>query len=224
MVDSRYPRKPGVDDRAYAGHREAGLRHGGRQHHPSPIPRPERFVLPRHGKSAVQRQHVGVQPAQLRRRPGDFPGAGQESQDVTVPFGQCKPDGGGDRRLDALSPGGWLIAERDRVRARLRGDHRRVAEQLGQPPGRDRRRGGQQPQIVPQPGADVEEQGEQQIGVEMPLVTFVEQHSGHAGQLRIVLHAADEQAGGDDFDPGPRGHLPVATHRVPHRLAHRFAQ
>ena len=99
-----------------------------------------------------------------------------------------------------------------------------VPEQLGQPVGRDRGRGGEQPQVRAQPGAGVEQQREQQVGVEVPLVALVEHHGARAGQLRVGEQPAQQQPGRHHLDPGAGRRPGVAAHRVADALADVLAE
>ena len=65
--------------------------------------------------------------------------------------------------------------------------------------------------------AGLDGEGERQVGVELALVALVEQHGRGAGQLRVVLEAAQQQAGGDHLDPGGGAGAPLAADRVPDR-------
>ncbi|HEX2596981.1 MAG TPA: DEAD/DEAH box helicase, partial [Luteimonas sp.] len=52
----------------------------------------------------------------------------------------------------------------------------------------------------------------------------VEQHGAHPLQRRIVLQHAGEDAFGDDFDPGARGHLGLEADAIADGLADGFAE
>ena len=113
---------------------------------------------------------------------------------------------------------------RHREHPRLDPQHRCVAEQLGEPVRGHRGRGGQQPQVRTQPGARVEQQREQQIRVEMPLVTFVEQHRVHAVQLRVGHQPAQQQPGRHHLDAGAIRPARVATHCIADGLTDLFTE
>ena len=81
-------------------------------------------------------------------------------------------------------------------------DHRRVAHQRGEAGAVERRRHGEEAQVGAQRGLRVEREGEAEIAVEAALVHLVEQHGGDAGKLRIGLDALQEDAFGEDGDPG----------------------
>ena len=59
---------------------------------------------------------------------------------------------------------------------------------------------GDQSQVLAQGAAGVEEEGQEEVGVEGALVDLVEDDGGRAAQLGVVLEAAQEEAGGDDLD------------------------
>ncbi len=224
VVHPRHAREPRVHHRAHTGHGEARLRDRRRQHDPPPRARPQRRVLRARGQPPVQRQHVHVRHRQQRRRASDLRRTGQEHEHVTVPFGQCPPGRAGHAALDPLLARRCDVLRRRRERPGLGAQHRRVAEQPGQPVRGDGRGRGQQPQVRPQPGARVQQQREQQVRVQVPLVALVEQHRPHARQLRVGLEPAHQQPRRHDLDPGGLRHLPVTAHRVPDGPPDRFPQ
>jgi hypothetical protein len=165
-------------------------------------------------------QWHGVHTSEEPGDPVDLTGARQEHEHVTVRFGQCGVDSAGDVVFGPLAPGRRGVGGRDRVGADVCLDHRRVrAQQRGDPAGRDGGRRREQPQVRPEPGAGVEQQRQQQVGVEVPLVDLVEDDRADAGQARVVLEPAHEQAGGDHLDPGVLRGAAVAADRVPDRPA-----
>lgn len=99
-----------------------------------------------------------------------------------------------------------------------------LAQQGGEPVGGHGRRGGQHPQLRQQSGPGIEQQRQQQVGVKMPLVAFVEDHRVDSGQFGIALQPAHQQPGGDDLDPGARAHPPISPHRIADGSSHRFTQ
>ena len=222
QVGPRDPGQPGVDDDADARHGQAALRERGGQHDPTAGPGLERGVLRRGRQPAVQRQHVGIDPAQLPGDGADLAGAGQEDQHVAGALGQRPADGRGDvreqsrvdpeavRRIDRgrrRGPDGVDLVQRaggldDRGRAAV------AAEQRGQPLRLGGRRHGEQLQVRAQRGPDVETEGEREVGVQVPFVALVEDDRVHPGQFRVGLQPADEQAGGDHLDAG-RGAAPA---------------
>ncbi|GAA3334921.1 hypothetical protein GCM10020358_01170 [Amorphoplanes nipponensis] len=101
----------------------------------------------------------------------------------------------------------------------LRLHHRGVAQHLGQALRLGRRGGGQQAQVGAQGGADLDEERQRQVGVEVTFVALVEDHHGGAGQLRVAVQAADQHAGGHHLDPGTGRDAPVAAYGVAHPLA-----
>ena len=116
------------------------------------------------------------------------------------------------------------VAGLDRKDAARRIDHRRIAEMRGNPRGVERRRHDEDAEIVAQAALDVEREGEAEVTVERAFVEFVEDDEAHAGELRIGLQAAGEDAFGDHLDAGPGRDLAVEPHGVAHRAAHLLAQ
>ncbi|GAB3737485.1 hypothetical protein GCM10027598_64840 [Amycolatopsis oliviviridis] len=224
VIDAGHPGEPAIHHRAHTRHGQAGLGDRRREHHPATGARAQRVVLARRRKPSVQGQHVGVQAVEQPAHPGDLARTRQEGEHVTVPFGQCFVDRPDHGRLDPLAAHGRGVRDVDRIGPGLSGDHRRVAEQRRQPTGGHGGGRREQAQVVPQAGADVQEQREQQIRVEMAFVAFVEQDGRNPGQLGVALHPPDQQPRGDHFDPRRRRHLPVSAYRVADRLTDPFPQ
>ena len=141
-------------------------------------PGPQRRVLLGGGQPAVQRQHVARRPRTARR-----PCAGSPARRAGTRARRRRPRRSAARTARATqasirSPraGGTCRVVTGNIRA-AHGEHRGPAEQLGEPVGGHGGRGGQQPQVRTQPGAGVQQQREQQVGVEVPLVALVEQHA-----------------------------------------------
>ena len=88
----------------------------------------------------------------------------------------------------------------------------------------ERRRHGDQPQIVAQRAGRVERQRQREIVVEAALVHLVEQHGGDAGKLRIGLDARQEHAVGHGDDARALADLAVEPRRVADRLARLLAR
>ena len=107
--------------------------------------------------------------------------------------------------------------------AALAFDHRRVAHQRRETGAVERRRHGEQAEVGPQRALRVERQRQAEIAVEAALVDLVEQHGGDAGQLGIGLDALQEDALGEDEDPGARRAPAVEPRGIADRLADRLA-
>ena len=94
----------------------------------------------------------------------------------------------------------------------------------------ERRRHDEDAKVGPERALDVERQGEAEVGVERPLVIFVEDDGGDAGEFGVVQHRAGEHALGDDLDPGAgrnggveaRLEADGAAERVSQRFRHAF--
>jgi hypothetical protein len=105
------------------------------------------------------------------------------------------------------------------VGAALALDHRRSAHQRGEAGAVQCGGHRQQLEVWPQRRLCVQRQREPKIAVEASLMHLVEQHGGHALQLRVRLDAAEEDAFGEDEDA--RSHRPLAVQ--PRRIADRLA-
>ena len=88
------------------------------------------------------------------------------------------------------------------------------AEQLAQAPGLKSRRHRDEDEVLAQPRARVEQEREEEIGVERPLVDLVEDDGAHPRQVRLGLEAAQEEARRDNLDAGARPGAALAPHRV----------
>ena len=179
----------------------------------------------------MQGQHVDArEPAGDR---ADLAGAGQEHEHVAVALAQGPPyrrrhvveqagvDPQAVRRIDRR--GRWRPHHVDREQ-RVVGGHDRCAarcQHRGEPARVGRRGRGEQPQVGPEVGADVDAEREREVGVEVPLVALVEDDGVHAGQLRVALEPPDEQPGRDHLDPRVRAGAAVAAHGVPDPAADR---
>ena len=116
------------------------------------------------------------------------------------------------------------IAGLDWKRAAFAGDHGRIAEQPGHPRAIERRRHHQNAQVFAQAGLRVARQRKSQIGVERPLVKFIKQHRGDAGQFRIFENLAREYPFGDHFNSCRARHLGAEPDTIADSLADALAQ
>ena len=200
----------GVHDRPDPGDGEARLGHGGGEDDTAPPGGGEDRVLHRLRRLPVHLQDVGGDVAEHARDTRDLPDAGQEAQDVAVPFGQRAADGRGDvpeeRRVDAHAVGRLHGPLRrrpdrlDRMERRRRLHHRRVAEQARPGTGVGRRGRRHHAQVGPQRRPHVQDERQRGVGVQVPLVALVQDHRADAGELRLRLEALQHDAGGDDVD------------------------
>ena len=186
-VVPRLPRKPGVDDDPHPRDRQRGLCDRGGDHDPAAGTLAQRVVLGRGVEPTVQGQHVHAGSHQRTADPVDLAGAGDEDQDVALPLGERAPDGGGhvgqERRGDTpvvhrQHPGRRARpAGRHRVQRPGHVDDRGTPEQGREPLRLHRGRHRDQREVLTQRPAHVEQQREQQVGVQGPLVHLVE-HDG----------------------------------------------
>jgi hypothetical protein len=182
----------------------------------------------------VQGHHVGARAAQPAGDRFDLAGARQERQHVALALDQGPADGGGDV-VEQLRVHAQAVRRGDRLRWRapvhidgmqrgLGGDDRCAAEDLRQAVRLGRRRGGQHPQVRAQGGADLDQEGQGQVRVEVALVALVQHHYRRARQFRVALQAPYQHSRGHHLDPGGGRDATVAAHRVAHPAAHRLAQ
>ncbi len=97
-------------------------------------------------------------------------------------------------------------------------------EQAGPGLGVGGRRGGDQPQVGAEGRADVEQEGEGGVGVQVALVALVEQDRVHTAELGVALKALEEDPGGDDLHDGAGTRPALAPDRESHLGADLRAQ
>jgi hypothetical protein len=225
-----HPRKPGVDHRANARHRQRGLRDVGGQDYAAPAGRPEHALLLGLRQPRVQRQDLatlGMALAQRLGRLADLALAAEEHQDVARLLAPQLFHGTDDRGL--LRVVGLVtllvlhrpVAHFDRVAAPGDVDDRRAAEVPRKAFGVDRRRSDDQLQVAP-PRQQPREIAHQEIDVEAALVRLVEDERVVPAQLAIVLRFGEQDAVGHQLDQalGPRAVLEadLVAHALPERL------
>ena len=110
------------------------------------------------------------------------------------------------------------LAGRDRCRAALAPDKR------GDPLGVERGRHDQEAEAGAQLAASVERQSEPEVGLQVALVQLVEHHQSGAGQGRVALEAAGEDALGHHFDPGAVRRPALVAGDIAHRAADLVAE
>ena len=104
-----------------------------------------------------------------------------------------------------------------------RGGRARAAQQPAQAYRVQGRGHGHQDEVLAQ-GAGVQQEGEQEVGLQAALVDLVQDDGSGPGKLRVGLEAAQEQPGGDHLDTGGGAGDVLTAHRVAHVLAHLLAQ
>ena len=181
----------------------------GGQHHPAARARPQRGVLRGGREPAVQRARRRRRaPPQPAGDGADLARAGQEDEHVAGRLGQ-RPAGTSRRRGRAAA---GRPAGRAAGRPAAAGGAQTTVDVVQRARGLDDRGGrrpspssaasrcacgggrhGEQQQVRAQRGADVEAEGEREVGVEVPLVALVEDDRVGAGQLGVALQPADQQ-------------------------------
>ena len=164
--------------------------------------------------------------ALLQQRLGaaDFAGAGQEDQRRAGLGAQRALDRVGDLGFDARARIAAEITRLHRKAAAFALDHRRAGEQRGDAGAVDGRRHHQQLEVLAQALLRVAREREPEIGIQRPLVEFVEQHRGDAVERRIVEDQPREDAFGDDLDARALRHLGAEADAQAHRVADLLAQ
>ena len=190
-----------------------------------------------HLPQAVGRVVGGQQAAQAGYDVVHLPGAGGEDEDVAGVLMQCRERRGRDVRQELAghaarpqAPGGPgrrgpVLGDRveDAGHLHQRGGGARAAQQPAQAYRVQGRGHGHQDEVLAQ-GAGVQQEGEQEVGLQAALVDLVQDDGGGPGKLGVGLEAAQEQPGGDHLDTGGGAGDVLAAHRVAHVLAHLLAQ
>ena len=157
------------------------------------------------GQGAKERADIAVRgQAALQKRFGtpDLALAGQEDENTAFGLGYGLFDksrsclGQADVARERLVQVDGL----DRIGAPLGDNHRRIAHEGSDRFGDKRGRHGEEDQIGPQRATDFEREGKAKVGIEAALVKLVEDHGANAGEFRVGLDHAGEDAFGDDLD------------------------
>ena len=224
------PLQPGIHHQRDPVDGQAAFGDVGREHHLAPAggSGSQCRILFGGRKRTVQRQdqRSGGQCGFEHR--GDLlnlPHAGQENEHVASLFFIKADAGAGDGGSRAEPVHGFGAPTLfDRELAARRVDHRRIAEDSGDPREVERRGHDDQFEFGAQVFAQVERQREVEVGVEAALVEFVEDHQPDAVEHRIVLKQPQQHALGDHENAGPGALLRVAPHDIADPLPDRFAE
>ena len=189
-----------------------------------PPPGGQRRVLDGGRGPAVQLQHLRARPPpSMPGHPGDLADAGQEAQHVAVALGQRPPhdvprrasSSAGSTRMPC---GGRTGARRRRPHAPPPGARLPRASTTGAPPSSAAQAGGvggrggrDQPQLGPQRGAYVQQEGQRGVRVQVPFVALVEQDGVDA---RAAPGRAAAVAAARRWSP-PRPRCAADTRRSP---------
>jgi hypothetical protein len=154
----------------------------------------------------------------------DFRCTRQKSQHRAVFIVECAQDRAGHLRLDAFARVAAEIARVHIEGAALAFNDRRVAENFRDARTVERRRHGENAQVLAQSALGVERKRQAQIGIERALVKFVEQDGGDPGQFRIVEHKPRKHTLGHDLDARPLRNFRAETDAQADRLADLLAK
>ncbi len=205
-LEPRDARQAAVDHHPHALNGQAGLGHGGGQHHLATTGRRrlQRLVLLRLVERAIEGRDIHRRVAQtLGQQAGDavdLPLPRQEDEQRTGLGRQRRLDGPNHGDLQPLDRVAAEIAGVDRKHPSLGGDHRRPVQQAAHRLDVEGGRHHQQPQVVAQRRLGLTRQREAKVGVETALVELVEQHRRDPLERRVVQNHAREDALGDHLD------------------------
>jgi hypothetical protein len=104
------------------------------------------------------------------------------------------------------------------------GDHRRLAQEIGDRPAVQRGRHHEQAEIRAKEPLRFQTEGQARIGLQAPFVEFIEEDDRVGAERRIMLEQATEDAFRDHFNSGLGPHLRVEPHAIADRLTDRFTQ
>jgi hypothetical protein len=222
-------RQPAVDHHGHTVERQRGFGNRCRQHDPAAPLRiaPDRRALPRRIDLTVKRQDDRIfQPFfQPFARPLDFTDTGQEDENIAVLFSPCGEHGRRHGVLDPFVRRSAKPFDRQRMRFAFAFDHwRAFAKQRREARAVNGRTHHHHAQVFTQHRPAFQREREAEIAVEMPFMRFVEQHSRHACQLRIVDDAVDENRFGNDQYARLRPLPAVHPGEIADRFAGLFAQ
>lgn len=222
-----------IHHNAYAFDGQGRFGNGGGQHNLAPTlrRRGNGRVLLGGFQIPVERMDIGIRRKAVLQFLGDagyLRHAGQKYQNIALFRPQGATDDGGrvtpqGRRADGVRRRG-KVAHVHGTGAPLAAQNRTVAEQGGR--AFRVKRGGHdhKTQIRPQQGAAFETERKPEIRLQGALVKFVEQNAGHAGQGRVLLQQARENAFRDDLKARRGADGAFLTHAVPHKTADILAE
>ena len=108
----------------------------------------------------------------------------------------------------------WFVRDFDREQPTFAGDDRSVSQKLRHRFDAERRRHHDHFEIGPHCLLNSADHAQRQIGVEAPLVKFIEDHHRDRIQKRIVLQHPHERPFGHDQDARPLTPLPIKSHLI----------
>jgi hypothetical protein len=128
------------------------------------------------------------------------------------------------RVFNALTARPVLITDINRKASTRTLDNRRMIKQCSDPFDIERGRHHKDTQVLAKRRLNVERQRKAEIGIQRPLVEFVEDDGGDSGELGIIEDHTGEDALGDNLDPRPGRYPVIQAHAVTDRFAHLLAE
>jgi hypothetical protein len=228
LVELGPARKPGIDHHANAVERQRGLGNGRGQHDAAAPLRiaPDCRALARRLDLPVQRQDQRGRQALGEKIGGafDIAHAGQEAEDVAGLLLPGLDHGIGHGLIGAELRACPQPADFERMGLALALDHAGAGHQRGKTRAIERGRHDHHAQILAQDPLRFERERKAEIGVEMTLVGFVEQHRADPGKLGIGQDRGDENRLGHHHDAGTARPFGVEAGDIADGLARFFAK
>ena len=220
-------RQAGVDHRGDRGEGQRALGDVGREDDAGAFGRAYHPVLGVHAEAAVENGELDA--CRLALGPTgalglmDLPSTGEEDQDVAIPaLPNRSAHGSGHPALEVGLGVASVVLDGDRELATGHVEGGRV-EVVGEGLGVEGGAHGHRVQIRSGAAAQPLNHREGQVGVEVALVDLVEDHRADAAELGVGDQPADEDALGDEDQPGLRGDLGVEADSVADLVADRAA-
>ncbi len=210
----------GVDHRCDPFDRQGRFGNIGREDDLAAIGRAQGPILVVGRKAAMQRQNERVRPPGQRlqnaRRATDLLDPRQEDQNVAVEGIRERPfDGRGNAILQRHPRARrWVVTDLDRMDPALRLNNGTTSEEARHRLDVHRGRHDDKNQVVPYRLANLAEQGQREIGVDVAFVKLVEDHGADAFEKRVGEKLTGQNALGDHAEPRFRGDLVIEANLI----------